>query len=170
LATSSRPPGEVWTRKPVHLAPPVDLVPIAPEFRLYHTEKGGWSHTAAEHQNGTRKRTWHSPMLLVEGEDPTPLQGVATIADVTNMITNWGSAGVQFINVDVDLALVRLPRPDGVGLATDARFDADGVAVGTALVYDRDGAFGMASVTALANGARFVDVASRWTTDGVRDA
>jgi hypothetical protein len=168
LHASETPVEQVWSRAPVDLAPPPDIVPPEPEYRLYHTDGAGWTSTGEEHQNAHAKRTWHLPMQLVEGEETTPMQAVATVADVTNMVTNWGSEGVQFINVDVDLALVRLPRAGGVGLAADQRLACDGIAVGSAVVFDRDGALGITSVTALANAHVAVDVARVWSPNGIR--
>jgi hypothetical protein len=166
LQKGATPPGQVWSSEPVDLAPPPEVVPLAPEVRVYHTDSGGWTDVAEEHQSAERKRTWHLPLYLVEGEDPSPMQAVATVADVTNMVSNWGSDGVQFINVDVDLALVRMPRMDGFGLTAEQRFDCDGLAVGSAVVFDRDGAFGVTSVTALANAHRTVDIARAWRPGG----
>jgi hypothetical protein len=166
LRTGPTPGGQVWSRDVVDLQSPPDDVPVAPEVRMYHTDQAGWTHSADGHQTAQRKHTWHLPLQLVEGEECTPMQAAATVADVTNMVSNWGSDGVQFINVDVDLALVRLPRMDGFGLAADQRFASDGVAVGSAVLFDRDGAFGLTSVTALANADRAVDVAGTWRSDG----
>lgn len=168
LRPSPTPPEEVWSRDPIDLAPPPDVVPVKPEFRLYHTDVAGWTSTGEEHQNAEPKRTWHLPMRLVEGETPTPLQFLAGVADVTNMVTNWGSEGVQFINVDVDLALARFPGSGGVGLVADQRLVGDGIVVGSAVVFDRDGALGLASVTAVANARRSVDVARDWSPNGIR--
>ena len=39
-------------------------------------------------------------------------------ADVTNPMSNWGSAGLQFINADVTLSLGREPVGVDVGIAT----------------------------------------------------
>jgi hypothetical protein len=172
LQRGATPAGRVWSREPVDLAPPAEVVPLAPEVRVYHTDSGGWTDVAEKHQSAERKRTWHLPLQLVDGEEPSPMQAVATVADVTNMVSNWGSDGVQYINVDVDLALARMPRMDGFGLVAEQRFDCDGVAVGSAVVFDRDGAFGFTSVTALANADRSVDIARVWRSDGfglVRD-
>jgi hypothetical protein len=83
------------------------------------------------------------------------------------MVTNWGDAGVEYINTDISLAITRLPESTSLGLRTTDHVASDGVAVGTAEVFDRLGSFGTATVTSLANTRRTVDFsASEW--DGSR--
>jgi hypothetical protein len=73
------------------------------------------------------------------------------------MVTNWGSAGVEYINTDYSLALSRPPVGLEIGLRAVDHAAHDGVAAGTAEVFDRAGTFGTASVAALANSRRTVD-------------
>ena len=100
-------------------------------------------------------------MALVEDERPTPFQFIASVADLTSLVVNWGTAGVEFINADIDLVLTRLPVSMEVGLSAIDRSEADGISVGTAVVFDRDGPFGNASVVAVANPVSGVDPANR---------
>ena len=107
-------------------------------------------------------------MPIVADEECTPFQAVASIADATSMVTNWGAGGVQFINTDIGLALARLPQDTSLGLRVTEHVAVDGVAVGTAEVFDRAGVLGTATVTSLANSRRTVDFSgSEW--DGSRD-
>ena len=117
----------------------------------------GWTPSFADHQNASRKQTWQTGVPIVAGEVPTPFQAVASIADSTSMVTNWGSGGVEYINADISLTLARLPASLEIGLAATDRVDVDGVAVGTAAVFDRRGPLGTAVVSSLANAARSVD-------------
>lgn len=110
------------------------------------------------HQSGERKQIWHLPMPVVHGEYLSPFQLAASVADVTNIVTNWGSEGLAYINADVTLHLSRLPVGMQVGLAALDHLEHDGIAVGTAAVYDREGPIGTASVSALANAYRTVDL------------
>ena len=68
-----------------------------------------------------------------------------------------GTAGVGFINGDLTVALARMPVDDWIGVQADSHVDADGIAVGTATLYDRAGAFGSGMVTAIANPAAQID-------------
>ena len=70
-------------------------------------------------------------MPIVSGERITPFQAVASIADNTSMVTNWGSGGVEYINTDISLALTRLPDGVAVGLRTVDHVAAQGLAKGT---------------------------------------
>jgi len=87
----------------------------------------------------------------------TPFQAVASIADNTSIVTNWGSNGIEYINSDISLGLARLPAGIEVGLRALDHIAADGIAVGVAEVFDRRGTLGTATVTALANTRRTVD-------------
>ena len=130
-----------------------------------------WSQDFPQHQNAGRKRTWQTGLPVVDGERPTPFQVVAAVADATSMVVNWGTEGVQYINTDIDLALSRLPESLEIGFAAVDRVEHDGLAVGSATVFDRSGPVGVASVTALANARRPVDFESvRYDDDGTRHA
>jgi hypothetical protein len=159
LAPSADPDGEVWS-PPTHPAPPpAEVAPESDEPRvpLFCSEQTAWSSSFREHQNGSRKQTWHTALTVVDGEDPTPFQVVASIADATSMVTNWGSNGVEYINTDISLALARLPVSREVGLAAVDWVSADGIAAGSATVFDRQGPIGTSTVASLANARRTVD-------------
>jgi hypothetical protein len=70
---------------------------------------------------------------------------------------------LEFINADIDLVMTRLPVSMEVGMSTIDRSETDGISVGTAVIFDRDGPFGNASVVAVANAASGVDPANRRT-------
>lgn len=75
------------------------------------------------------------------------------------MMTNWGSEGIGFINTDLTLALARPAIGPEIGLEADSHISADGIAVGSATLFDRSGSFGTCMVTALSNADRQVDFA-----------
>ena len=151
LAHSEHQPATAWT--PTHriASPEPSQRPATVEPRLFYSDDLGWTGDATGHQNASRKQTWHFPAPIVDGELPSAFQFVATAADVTNIVTNWGRDGLNFINADVTLALARLPSGMEVGLSAADRFEHEGIAVGVARVFDRGGAIGTALVSALAN-------------------
>ncbi len=171
LAPSAATEGEVWaptdrpSPSPAGIAPPTD----EPHVPYFHSDTAGWSQDFGDHQNASRKQSWNSAVRVVADEPITPFQAAAAAADGASLVTNWGSHGVEHINTDITLTLAR--RPDGVeiGLSAMDRVESDGIAVGTAAVFDRSGPLGTAVVTALANSLRTVDMGSvTFTEDGTR--
>lgn len=57
--------------------------------------------------------------------------------------------------------MARLPIGCGIGLRVDQHQSYDGISIGSATVFDRAGPFGVASIVALANAERAVDMAAR---------
>lgn len=167
LLPSSSPAGEVWTSPAERPAPPLDLLPPEGEQHVpFFASAAPWSDSFGDHQNAGRHATWQTAVPIVLGEECTPFQAVASIGDATSMVTNWGAAGVEYINTDIDLALSR--RPDSVllGLRATEHLAVDGIAVGSAEVFDRTGVLGTATVTALANTRRTVDLSAGVGVDG----
>lgn len=168
LKPSEDPDGEVWRPTDDPTAP--DGVPVltAPTIPWFASDEP-WSQDFSEHQNSGRKQTWQHGVPVVAGEEPTPFQAVASIADATTMACNWGSKGVQYINTDITLSLSRLPRTAELGLRGERWSGHDGIAVGVATVYDRDGVIGQSMVTSLSNALRTVDFQQHdFNEDGTR--
>jgi len=158
LLPTESPTGKVWTPADHPEAPPVDLVPPSEEPRVpYFASDAPWSQSFPDHQNAGRKQTWQAGLPVVDGEEGTPFQSVASIADATSMVVNWGTEGVQYINTDITLTLARQPVSREIGLSATDRVEYDGIAVGTVEVFDRAGPLGTSMVTALANAARPVN-------------
>jgi hypothetical protein len=158
LAPSENPAGAVWSSADVPQPPPLDVAAVSEELRVpIFSSEAGWSQNFAEHQNASRKQTWQTGLPVVAGEKTSPFQAVAGVADATSMVMNWGAAGVEYINTDITLALSRLPVSTEIGLTARERFADDGIAVGTAVVFDRQGPIGTSTVTSLANARRAVD-------------
>lgn len=157
LLPSTSPGGSVWQDDPAPRPPRRDLFPDGVERRLYFTEETGWGQVSSVEPTPGRKQSWHFAMPIVAGEVPTPFQMAASVADVTNVVSNWGSDGLEFINADVTLALARAPLELEFGVSALARVEAEGVSVGTAQLFDRAGIFGTTTVLAVANAARAVD-------------
>lgn len=159
LKTSENPVGQVWTSADVPQPPPLELAPPSqePQVPFFFSHTAGWTQNFADHQNGDRKATWQVSLPIVAGEPTTPFAGLAGAADSTSMLCNWGDQGVQFINTDVTLSISRAPVSQEIGLSALNWHAHDGIAIGTATVFDREGAFGTSTVTSLANARRSVD-------------
>ncbi len=162
LRPAATPDGEVWSALERGTPPPPEVAPVSDDPRIPVFSSGlPWSDDFSSHQNGGRHATWQTGVPVVAGEERSVFQSVASIADATSMVTNWGSAGVEFINTDISLALSRRPVSHEIGLRAVDHVAADGIAVGTAEVFDRGGALGSATVTALANARRTVDFSAQ---------
>ncbi|MDP3893664.1 MAG: thioesterase family protein, partial [Nocardioides sp.] len=79
------------------------------------------------------------------------------------------SGGVGYINTDITLTLARMPAGAEIGLEAADHVAHDGIAVGTATIFDRSGPLGTSVVTALSNARRAVDFTEhRFDDDGNR--
>ncbi|HET9500880.1 MAG TPA: acyl-CoA thioesterase domain-containing protein [Marmoricola sp.] len=159
LAPSTEPAGHVWEPSERPGPPPLEVVPVSqgPHVPWFGSEESDWSQDFRTLQNPGRKATWQTAVPLLVDEEVTPFQAVASIADSTSMVTNWGSRGVEHINCDITLTLARRPAGTEIGIAALDRVSSAGIAVGTAQVYDRQGPLGTSLVTSLANARRTVD-------------
>jgi hypothetical protein len=90
---------------------------------------------------------------VVAGEKNSPFVRAVMIAEATSLVTNLGAEGTGYINGDVTVALSRLPLDDWIGIQGDSHWASDGIAVGTATLFDHQGAFGSGLVTAVSNPA-----------------
>ena len=79
------------------------------------------------------------------------------VAEGTSLVTNLGTKGIGYINGDLTVALSRLPLDNWIGIQGDSHWASDGIAVGTATLFDHQGAFGSGMVTAVANPAAQID-------------
>lgn len=159
LKPSENPDGQVWTAPDVPQPPPLEVAPVTdePHVPFFFSPDAGWSQNFAEHQNSGRKAMWQYAIPIVAGEKSSPFQGLAGAADSTSMVCNWGDQGVQYINTDVNLAMSRVPVSQEIGLSAMSWHAHDGIAIGTATVFDRQGPIGTSTVTSLANARRSVD-------------
>lgn len=172
LKTSAPAQGQVWAPAEAERPspPPLDVAPISDEPRVpFMYSEAGWSQSFGEHQNASRKQSWSSAVPIVAGEPLTPFQAVAAAADGASLVTNWGTGGVEHINTDITLALARAPIGVEIGLSATDRLEADGIAVGTAAVFDRTGVLGSVVITSIVNARRTVDFSkTEYDDDGTR--
>lgn len=117
----------------------------------------GWTTAIADHQNAERKRSFSRTIDVVDSHESTPFVRAAMVAEGTSLVTNLGTAGVGYINGDLTVALSRLPVDEWIGLEADSHWAAEGISVGAATLFDRDGAFGTGLVTAVSNPAAQID-------------
>lgn len=165
LRRGEQPPGTVW-RSGRELAVPADADPgeTGPGTNVFFGsgEPGpSWDRDMGVHQNDQRKRFWIHPLDVVEGEPASPFQRAVIVSESTSLMTHWGDEGIGFINADLTVALARLPRSGDIGIEADEHVSADGVAVGTASLFDRDGIFGTGTVVAVSNAGRQIDFTRR---------
>jgi acyl-CoA thioesterase superfamily protein len=158
--------GEFWSPVERPVPPPADVVRSSEQSGEPLLRSGAdWSEDFAVHQNAMAKQSWITAVSVVASETPSPFQAAAATADIANLITNWGTRGVEYVNTDLVLALARLPAGAELGLAAVDRVEQDGIAVSTAAMYDRCGPLGTVMLSALVNARRTID----FETGGYRD-
>jgi hypothetical protein len=151
--------GERWhSDHPLHLPP---ALPTPDEPRRYFSEPAGWTTTAASHHNSAPKHVWQLTQAIVEDEEPSAFQVASACADLASMTTHWGTTGLTFVNADMSLSLARLPVGREIGVVGHDRWESDGIAIGTALLQDREGVFGSSTVSGLGNARNVVDPGAR---------
>jgi Thioesterase-like superfamily len=155
---SSPPPGVLWDPAPTFPPSPEPDGTILP---FVGSDDVGWTRSPAEHQNASRKRFYNDGISVVAGHQNSAFVRAATVAEATSLVTNLGTAGVGYINGDLTVALSRLPVDEWIGIQADAHHAADGIAVGTATLFDSLGPFGTGLTTAVANPAAQIDFSGR---------
>jgi Thioesterase-like superfamily len=101
-------------------------------------------------ESGPAKIWLRQRVPLVEGEEPTPLQRTLVIADVGNGISavlDWSR--YIFINVDLTVALERMPEGEWVLVDAVTRPREGGIGTAESELSDRRGRVGRAIQTLL---------------------
>jgi hypothetical protein len=83
---------------------------------------------------------------LVDGEAPSPLTRVLSVADSGNGISSvldWRAH--IFINPELTVHLLRYPVGEWVCLDARTSIDQDGIGLSESALYDQDGAIGRAA-------------------------
>ncbi|MDG4666636.1 acyl-CoA thioesterase domain-containing protein [Mycobacterium sp. 236(2023)] len=158
---SAAPPGTLWRSEQTFggsrgVPQPDDTI-----LPFVGSDDVGWTRSPAEHQNASRKRFFNDGVRVVANDQNSPFVRSAMVAEATSLVTNLGSDGVGYINGDLTVALSRLPVDDWVGIQADSHHAADGIAVGTATLFDSLGPFGAGLTTAIANPAAQIDFSTR---------
>jgi hypothetical protein len=154
---SVAPPGRLWAA-PMTLPP----LPSADEAALTQVGSEGrtLSRSPGEHQNDSRKTFFNRAIEIVAGEKLSRFARAVMAAEATSLVTNLGTQGVGYINGDLTVGLARLPVGEWIGVQGDSHWASDGVAVGTATLFDQDGAFGSGVTTAVSNPSAQIDFAN----------
>jgi acyl-CoA thioesterase len=158
---SEEPDGAVWSATPT--MPPV---PISPDELDSETPFFIWSFADIAgngsvgdpgidwEQSTAQKFAWTRLIRPMVGGHPlTPFARVAFAGDVISSLTHWGTAGLRYINADYTVAISRVPEGEYIGLAAQNHYGNDGVATGTATLFDRRGPIGTGTALALAQPA-----------------
>ncbi|MEU6558628.1 acyl-CoA thioesterase domain-containing protein [Nocardia nova] len=151
LRATEAPRGTEWHSDQT-FDPPVD-----PGLNWWYRSDNDWSTHMGEHQNAGRKSLWAVPLGAIDGEEQSPFVRAVVGAESTSLVTNWGSAGVGYINGDLTVALDRLPVGDRIGLRAETHLTGNGISTGTATLFDSRGPIGTGMVTAVANTAAQID-------------
>jgi acyl-CoA thioesterase len=160
LRRGEHPDGEVWSGAAE--MPPLptrsDGFPADMPFLIwgYGTTMTGSPGIAAGEweQAHSQKFAWTRMFRpMVHGHALTPFTRLAFVGDVTSSLTHWGTSGLRYINADYTLNISRLPEGEFIGLAAQSHYGAQGVATGTATLFDMHGPIGSGSAVALAQPA-----------------
>ena len=152
LLATATPPGEVWSR-PERLVGPGDEVRaaadglVAPWFGS-GDDGPGWTPSMADHQGAARKRMWTRMPHVLADEVPTPVHPGGHDRRDHEHDDQLGECRRRLHQRGRDLALARLPEGEDIGVEADHHISADGIAVGSATLYDRNGPIGSCTVTA----------------------
>jgi hypothetical protein len=124
------------------------------------SDDAGWTRSPAAHQNDSRKRFYNDGIKVLAGEKNSAFVRAVMIAEATSLVTNLGTQGIGYINGDLTAAFSRLAVDDWICIQGDPHWASDGISVGTATLFDHQGAFGSGMVTAVANPAAQIDFSS----------
>ncbi len=96
------------------------------------------------------------PVPLVAGEETTPLQHAAALADFGNALASLGARAAGrdagYINADVTLYLARTPAPGWIALEAERQSERDGVGLVEVALSDEHGRFGRVAQARLLQG------------------
>lgn len=158
LRKGDQPAGEVWSS-------PATMPPLPPEAARSATDApmlvwaygknsdvAGAPFDLTQWQHDGPKFVWVRDLApLIDGVPITPFVRASMAGDVASSLTHYGTTGLNYINADYTLALSRLPEGSDIGLAAVSFTGHDGIATGTAALFDARGRIGTATATTLAN-------------------
>jgi len=158
LRKGDQPPGRVWsTSTAMPPLPPEASTPAADAPMLIwaygkNPDIAGEPFDLTQWQHDGPKFVWIRDVApLVDGVPMTPFVRASMAGDVASSLTHYGTTGLNYINADYTLTLSRLPEGSDIGLAALSFTGHDGIATGTAALFDARGQIGTASTTTLAN-------------------
>ena len=96
------------------------------------------------------KRAWMKTLPLLPDEAPSPFQRICPLADCGNAFgRNTDSTEYAFMNTDLTVLIHRAPQGEWFGMDVAGRWEATGVGMSDALLFDEFGAVGRALQTLL---------------------
>ncbi|HEY4793184.1 MAG TPA: thioesterase family protein [Mycobacterium sp.] len=153
LRRGQQPAGTVWS-------PDIEMPPfpadVQPSDNSLFVRTYGWGMAIQNPEpnwsgEGGEKFTWlRLTQPLIQDEPLTPFTRAAMAADVTASLVNWSSDGLKFINADYTVTLSRLPEGPVIGLAAQGHCSHDGIATGSATIFDQQGKIGHSAAVSLA--------------------
>jgi hypothetical protein len=146
LAGGGAPPGRVWGRPAWDDRPPVG----PPPARSAEADAMGIADLRVDggFDGPGPYRAWVREIWpLVDGEEMSPVVRAVMAADVSSPLSSWGEAGLQYINADLTVSLVRPPDDEWIGIEVIDHLDDSGIAIGTCRLYDASGPIGHSQVT-----------------------
>lgn len=153
LRRGEQPTGTIWSPH-VQMPPlPIDVQdnPHPLFVRTY-----GWGESIQNPDEdwpgeGGAKYAWlRLTQPLLDDEPLSAFARAAMAADVTASLVNWSSEGLKFINADYTLTLSRLPEGVHIGLASQNHSTQDGIATGSAILFDENGEIGSSIAVSVA--------------------
>jgi hypothetical protein len=100
-------------------------------------------------QFGNNRTWWRMAHPLVEGEAPSPLVRVASIADMIMSSATALGPGWMSINPEVSLQLERYPTGEWLCMTSSVRFTDDGIGVSEGVIHDTTRRIGASSKSVL---------------------
>jgi acyl-CoA thioesterase len=147
LATGEPSPGRSWMTSDWQAPPPEQLERF--QFQNGHDP---WDLRYLPAGEGGRRRAWLRDVRpLVGSEAPSPIVRVASVADFASPLSSFTESDeVEYINTDITLHVVRPPVDEWIGFDVRGRVAADGLAVGHAGLFDRQGPVGFSTTSSMA--------------------
>ena len=91
---------------------------------------------------------WMRTIPLIEGEEPSPFQRICPLADCGNALSRLAEPDrMGFVNTDLTIHLHRQPVGDWLGSPPESAWNADGIGLSDALLFDAHGPVGRAMQT-----------------------
>ncbi|WP_025778228.1 acyl-CoA thioesterase domain-containing protein [Brevibacterium sp. VCM10] len=145
----AEPENTIWAPG-IELPVPEAGIGLDAQRRCYRTESTGWDPRVERINGPGRKYAWQEPFAVVAGEEVHPFDLLVATSDLASMSTHWDERGIEFINTDATMSIVRLPDDGGIGVTGLHRIGEAGVSAGSAVMYDRAGPLALSMVSALA--------------------